>query len=64
MDIYFERTKEILEESGLSGTKVCAEISGGSLPKGWEWAVFCGLEEVIRLTEGLPVSISAVPEGT
>ncbi|MCL2317454.1 MAG: nicotinate phosphoribosyltransferase, partial [Methanomassiliicoccaceae archaeon] len=64
MDIYFERTKRILEESGLSGTKVCAEITGGSLPRGWKWGVFCGLEEVIRLTEGLPISISAVPEGT
>ena len=64
MDIYFERTKKILEASGLADTNVCAEITGGSLPRGWEWAVFCGLEEVIRLTEGLPISISAVPEGT
>jgi len=64
MDIYFERTKKILEASGLSGTKVCAEITGSSLPRGWKWGVFCGLEEVIRLTEGLPISVSAVPEGT
>jgi len=64
MDIYFERTKKILEASGLSGTKVCAEITGSSLPRGWKWGVFCGLEEVIRLAEGLPVSITAVPEGT
>ncbi|MDR0887650.1 MAG: nicotinate phosphoribosyltransferase [Candidatus Methanoplasma sp.] len=64
MDIYFERTKRILEESGLSSVKVCAEFTGSSLPKGWEWAVFCGLEEVIRLCEGLPISLSAIPEGT
>ncbi|AIZ56289.1 putative nicotinate phosphoribosyltransferase [Candidatus Methanoplasma termitum] len=64
MDIYFERTKKILEASGLAETKVCAEITGSSLPRGWEWGVFCGLEEVIRLTEGLPISIYAVPEGT
>ncbi|MDR1954999.1 MAG: nicotinate phosphoribosyltransferase, partial [Candidatus Methanoplasma sp.] len=64
MDIYFERTKRILEASGLSETKVCAEITGSSLPRDWEWAVFCGLEEVIRLAEGQPISISAVPEGT
>jgi len=64
MDIYFERTKKILEASGLSETKVCAEITGSSLPRGWKWGVFCGLEEVIRLMEGLPVSLSAVPEGT
>ncbi|MDR0509104.1 MAG: nicotinate phosphoribosyltransferase [Candidatus Methanoplasma sp.] len=64
MDIYFERTKKILEASGLAETRVCAEITGSSLPRGWKWGVFCGLEEVIRLMEGLPVSISAVPEGT
>jgi nicotinate phosphoribosyltransferase len=64
MDIYFERTKRILEASGLSGTKVCAEITGSSLPRGWPWGVFCGLEEVIRLTEGLPISMSGIPEGT
>ena len=64
MDIYFERTKKILEASGLSGTKVCAEITGSSLPRDWKWGVFCGLEEVIRLTEGIPVSVSAIPEGT
>ncbi|MCL1978974.1 MAG: nicotinate phosphoribosyltransferase [Methanomassiliicoccaceae archaeon] len=64
MDIYFERTKRILEASGLSGTKVCAEITGSNFPRGWPWGVFCGLEEVIRLMEGLPVSISAIPEGT
>ncbi|MDR1690598.1 MAG: nicotinate phosphoribosyltransferase [Candidatus Methanoplasma sp.] len=64
MDVYFERTKKILESCGMSKTEVCAEITGSSLPRKWEWAVFCGLEEVMRLVEGLPISISAVPEGT
>ncbi|MDR0524062.1 MAG: nicotinate phosphoribosyltransferase [Candidatus Methanoplasma sp.] len=64
MDIYFERTRRILDASGLSSVKVCAEVTGSSLPRGWEWSVFCGLEEVVRLMEGLPVSIYAVPEGT
>lgn len=64
MDVYFERTKKILEESGLADVKVCAEVTGGSLPRNWEWSVFCGLEEVMRLMEGIPVSMSAVPEGT
>lgn len=64
MDVYFDRTKRILEAKGLAGTKVCAEFTGSALPDGWNRAVFCGLEEVIRLMEGLPVSISAVPEGT
>ncbi|MDR3282313.1 MAG: nicotinate phosphoribosyltransferase [Candidatus Methanoplasma sp.] len=64
MDIYFERTKRILDASGLSSVKVCAEFTGSSLPKGWGWAVFCGLEEVVRLTEGMPITIDAIPEGT
>ena len=64
MDVYFDRTKRILEESGLSDIEVCAEITGSSLPSEWPWAVLCGNEEVIRLLEGLPISVSAVPEGT
>jgi len=64
MDVYFERTKRILEASGLSDVKVCAEFTGSSLPLKWKWGVFCGLEEVVRLMEGLPISISAIPEGT
>ena len=64
MDVYFERTKRILEASGLSDVKVCAEFTGSSLPERWEWAVFCGLEEVIRLLEGLPITVYAIPEGT
>jgi len=64
MDVYFERTKRILEAKGLSDVDVWAEFTGSSLPRGWPWAVFCGLEEVIRLVEGLPISISAIPEGT
>ena len=64
MDVYFERTKRILEASGLSDVKVCAEFTGSSLPDKWGWAVFCGLEEVIRLLEGLPITVYAIPEGT
>lgn len=64
MDIYFERTKKILEKKGLGDTKVWAEITGSALPQKWPWAVYCGLEEVIRLTEGLPITINSVPEGT
>lgn len=64
MDVYFDRTKQILEAKGLDGTKVCAEFTSSSLPRGWGWAVFCGLEEVIRLSEGADVSVYAIPEGT
>ncbi|MBP1357912.1 MAG: nicotinate phosphoribosyltransferase, partial [Sulfolobus sp.] len=34
------------------------------LPEGYKWAVFAGLEEVLKLFEGKPVDIYALPEGT
>jgi len=64
MDVYFDRTKRILESKGLSDVRVCAEFTGSSLPNSWDWGVFCGLEEVLRLMEGLPITLSAIPEGT
>jgi len=64
MDVYFERTLKILEAKGLSGIKVWAEFTAGSLPSGWPWAVFCGSEEVLRLMESKEVDIFAIPEGT
>ncbi|NLL95286.1 MAG: nicotinate phosphoribosyltransferase [Thermoplasmatales archaeon] len=63
-DVYFPRTKRILEERGHASTEVWAEFTAGGLPRGWPWAVFCGLEEVVRLLEGMPVDLYAVPEGT
>ncbi len=64
MDVYFDRTKKILEATGNDKVKVTAEFTSGGLPSGWPWAVFCGLEEVIRLMEGQPVDLYAIPEGT
>ncbi|MBQ8643812.1 MAG: nicotinate phosphoribosyltransferase [Candidatus Methanomethylophilaceae archaeon] len=64
MDVYFERTNRILESRGIAGVPVWAEFTGSSLPRGWDWAVFCGLQEVLNLLEGKPVSIYSVPEGT
>ncbi len=63
-DIYFVRTKRILEAKGLQNVKVVAEITTGGLPRGWKWGVLSGLEEAIKLMEGLPVDVYAVPEGT
>lgn len=63
-DVYFKRTKKILESEGFGDTEVWAEFTAGSLPCGWPWAVFCGLEEVTRLLEGMPVDLYAIPEGT
>jgi nicotinate phosphoribosyltransferase len=63
-DIYFVRTKEILEKEGLSDLKVTAEVTTGSLPRNWSWAVLAGVEETARLLEGLPLDVSSFPEGT
>ncbi len=62
-DIYFERTRRILEQLD-DHTRVYAEFTASSLPNGYEWAVFVGLEEALRLLEGLPVDVYALPEGT
>lgn len=63
-DIYFKRTKKILREAGLSDLKVRMEIHAYSMPKGYEWAVFAGLEEVLAMLEGRKVNVYSVPEGT
>ena len=63
-DVYFEHTKQILEAKSLDDLEVSMEFTSGSLPCGWEWGVFCGLEEVLRLMEGINVTIYGIPEGT
>ncbi len=63
-DVYFERTREIVERKGLRDVRVRMEIHAYSLPKGYEWAVFAGLEEALALLEGKPVTVYSVPEGT
>jgi nicotinate phosphoribosyltransferase len=63
-DIYFQRTKTILEKNGTPDVRVVAEIHSYSLPKGYEWAVLAGVEEAAWLFEGLPVDVYAMDEGT
>ncbi len=63
-DIYFIRTKRIVKEAGLENVKVRMEAHSYSFPKGYEWAVFAGLEEALSILEGLPVDVYALPEGT
>ncbi|MEM2002638.1 MAG: nicotinate phosphoribosyltransferase [Candidatus Methanomethylicaceae archaeon] len=62
-DIYYLRTKRIIESKGLD-KRVVAEVTVGKLPENWRWGVFCGLEEVVALYEGMPVDLYAMPEGT
>lgn len=63
-DVYFERTERIVEASGLRDTLVRMEVHAYGLPKGYEWAIFAGLEEALAILEGRPVNVYSVPEGT
>lgn len=63
-DIYFQRTKSILEKSESSDVHVAAEIHSYGFSRGYDWAVFTGLEEVLWLLEGLPLDVFAMDEGT
>ncbi|RTZ91346.1 MAG: nicotinate phosphoribosyltransferase [Deltaproteobacteria bacterium] len=62
-DIYFVRTHEIIEEKGLD-RPVKAEFIAKGFHDDWPWAVFSGLEEILVLLEGLPLTVRALPEGT
>ncbi len=64
-DIYFKRTKEVLEKAGLADVKVRMEVHlYGNPPEGRNWAVYAGLEEAIALLKGKPFNLYSIPEGT
>ena len=60
-DIYFVRSDEVLRKSGKN-PRLAMEVTAGALPD--SRAVFCGLDDVLALLEGIPVSLDAMPEGT
>ncbi|RLG88745.1 MAG: nicotinate phosphoribosyltransferase, partial [Thermoprotei archaeon] len=62
-DIYFVRTKKILKEKKIR-KKVRMEFHTTSLPRGYEWAVYAGLEEILHVLKGKPVTVYSLPEGT
>jgi len=63
-DIYFVRTKQVLEAKKLDKLNAVAEVTAGGLPDKWPWGVLCGIEEEARLFEGCPVNVYAMPEGS
>jgi len=63
-DIYFSRTKEVLEAKKLSKINAIAEVTAGELPNKWPWGVLCGIEEEAHLFEGYPIDVYAMPEGS
>jgi nicotinate phosphoribosyltransferase len=62
-DIYFERTRQILEAKGID-SHVRAEFIAKGLPHGWSWAVLAGVEECAEVCEGLPIDVRMMREGT
>ncbi|BBD72547.1 nicotinate phosphoribosyltransferase [Sulfodiicoccus acidiphilus] len=63
-DVYFERTMRVLKAMGLANLRVKMEVHSYGLPHGYQWAVFAGLEEALRLLEGRQLDVYAMPEGT
>ncbi|MDH5376239.1 MAG: nicotinate phosphoribosyltransferase [Candidatus Bathyarchaeota archaeon] len=63
-DIYFVRTKQVIEAKGLENTPVVADVTPGKLPCGWPWGILCGIEEEAHLFENIPVDVYAMPEGS
>jgi nicotinate phosphoribosyltransferase len=62
-DIYFERTKKILEAKGID-LPVRAELIAHVLPSNWPWAVLAGAEECAEVLKDLPVDVRMMKEGT
>lgn len=60
-DVYFRRVAEVMERDGIN-PRVTMEVTAAALPD--PWGVFCGLDDVINLLEGLPVDVDAMPEGS
>ncbi|UCE96441.1 MAG: nicotinate phosphoribosyltransferase [Candidatus Bathyarchaeota archaeon] len=63
-DIYFVRTKQVLEAKGLEKTSAVAEVTSGNLPENWSWSILCGIEELALLFKNIPVDVYSMPEGT
>ncbi len=60
-DIYFERTRRILEAKGIR-KRVRAEFTyKGSRP---QWFILAGIEECVALLQGMGISVRALEEGT
>ena len=63
-DVYFTRTRRILEARGLGKVRVVAEVTCDRLPRDWKWGVLCGVDEVAKLLEGRPIDVYSMPEGS
>ncbi len=62
-DVYFERTKAVLEAAGIQ-KQVVMEVKATHLPKGYRWGIFAGVEDALWLLEGFPVDVDGLEEGS
>ncbi|MFQ5864521.1 MAG: nicotinate phosphoribosyltransferase [bacterium] len=62
-DVYFQRTKEILEAEGIDRC-VTAEFVVKDFPNGASWGVLSGIEETVELLKDLDVKVQCMDEGT
>ena len=62
-DVYFERTRQILQAEGIH-KRVVAEFVVKNFPEDRTWGVFAGLEDALDLLGTLPVDVWAMEEGT
>ncbi|MFH1774138.1 MAG: nicotinate phosphoribosyltransferase [Methanobacteriota archaeon] len=60
-DIYFARTKEILQTKRIS-KNVVMEVIASSLP--YNWGILAGVEEAAQLFEGYKCDVYSMPEGS
>src|SRR5207245_1725310 len=58
------RIDEVIQKEGLTAQRVVAEVTTGSLPRDWDWAVLAGVEEAVHLMEGISVEVESLPEGS
>jgi nicotinate phosphoribosyltransferase len=62
-DIYFTRTKEVLEKSNIN-KNVVMEVAQKGMPAEYPFGIFTGLSNVLHLLEGKKVDVYAIPEGS
>jgi len=46
-DIYFARTRQVLEKKGKGDARAYAEFHAYSLPRNYSWAIAAGISEAI-----------------
>ncbi|HYB04563.1 MAG TPA: nicotinate phosphoribosyltransferase [Nitrososphaerales archaeon] len=61
-DVYFQYAVEALDYAGIN-PRVTMEVYTRKTPFLDNWAVVCGVYEVAKLLEGLPIDVDAMEEG-